>query len=216
MRNIFTTRPIALGIGAALILSCAHLALGMTEIRTAAQDASEPKFVVLYESGNTPTSADTIVLSLGPKMMRGVPKVKPGAVIKISTETSPSLRGIPTAISGGPALIRDAEVLVGWSAIRHPRTAIGWNNDYIFFVQVDGRQSGHSVGMTYSELATYMQKLGCQEALNLDGGGSATFWMLGQVMNSPSRGQDRDIANGLVLVQKPQPSAPRDPAESTK
>ena len=168
------------------------------------------------ESGNTPTSADTIVLSLGPKMMRGVPKVKPGAVLKISTETSPSLRGIPTAISGGPALIRDAEVLVGWSAIRHPRTAIGWNNDYIFFVQVDGRQSGHSVGMTYSELATYMQKLGCQEALNLDGGGSATFWMLGQVMNSPSRGQDRDIANGLVLVQKPQPSAPRDPAESTK
>ena len=95
-------------------------------------------------------------------------------------------------------------MLVGWSAIRHPRTAIGWNKDYIFFVQVDGRQSGHSVGMTYSELANYMVKLGCQEALNLDGGGSATFWMLGQVINSPSRGQSRDIANGLVLIQKPE------------
>lgn len=167
-------------------------------------------------TGNTATTGDTLVLSIGPKLMRSIPKIKPGAVIKISTETSPSLRGIPTAISGGPALIRDAEILVGWSAIRHPRTAIGWNKDYIFFVQVDGRQSGHSVGMTYSELATYMQKLGCQEALNLDGGGSATFWMLGQVMNSPSRGQDRDIANGLVLVQKAPPSTPRDPAETTK
>lgn len=155
------------------------------------------------ESGDTPVAPDTIVLSVGPKLARSVPKLKTGATLKISTETSPSMRGVPTAISGGPALIRDAEILVGWSAIRHPRTALGWNKDYIFFVQVDGRQSGHSVGMTYSELATYMQKLGCQEALNLDGGGSATFWMLGQVMNSPSRGQNRDIANGLVLVQKP-------------
>lgn len=163
------------------------------------------------QSGNSPTSPDTIVLSIGPKLMRSVPKLKPGAVLRISTETSPSLRGIPTAISGGPALIRDAEILVGWSAIRHPRTALGWNKDHIFFVQVDGRQSGHSVGMTYSELAEYMQKLGCQEALNLDGGGSATFWMLGQVMNSPSRGQSRDIANGLVLIQKPPSKEPASP-----
>ena len=155
-------------------------------------------------TGNSPTAGDTIVLSVGPKLMRSVPPLKAGQTVKISTETSPSLKGVPTAISGGPALIRDAEVLVGWSAIRHPRTAIGWNKDYIFWVQVDGRQSGHSVGMTYSELANYMLKLGCQEALNLDGGGSATFWVLGQVINSPSRGEARNIANGLVLVQKPQ------------
>ncbi|MGZ8919834.1 MAG: phosphodiester glycosidase family protein [Limisphaerales bacterium] len=156
----------------------------------------------VHETGNAPTGTNTIILSLGPKLARTVPKPKVGTVIKISTETSPSLKGIPTAISGGPALVRDAEVLVGWSAIRHPRTAVGWNKDFIFFVQVDGRQSGHSVGMTYSELANYMLKLGCEEALNLDGGGSATFWMLGQVINSPSRGQSRDIANGLVLIQK--------------
>ena len=156
------------------------------------------------EKGNSPTSPDTIILSLGPKIDRNVPKVKRGTVIKISTETSPSLKGVPTAISGGPALIRDAEILVGWSAIRHPRTAIGWSKDHIFLVQVDGRQSNHSVGMTYSELAKYMLKLGCEEAMNLDGGGSATFWVLGQVINSPSRGQARDIANGLVLIQTSQ------------
>jgi exopolysaccharide biosynthesis protein len=52
-----------------------------------------------------------------------------------------------------------------------------------------------------------MQTLGCQEALNLDGGGSATVWMLGQVINSPSKGRARDIAHGLVLVQKPQVEA---------
>ncbi|HEX7862997.1 MAG TPA: phosphodiester glycosidase family protein [Verrucomicrobiae bacterium] len=169
--------------------------------------ASEEYTAVVREvrdKGNTATSEDTLVLSLGPKLIRSLPKLKKGDTIKISTETSPSLKDIPTAISGGPALVRDAEIVVGWSAIRHPRAAIGWNKDYIFFVQVDGRQPGHSVGMTYSELAQYMQKLGCQEALNLDGGGSATFWMLGQVMNSPSKGHSRDIANGLILIQKPQ------------
>ena len=172
--------------------------------------ASEEYTAVVREvrnGGNSKTSSDTVILSLGPTLAKKVPKLKKGATIKISTETSPSLKGVQTAISGGPALVRDAEVVVGWSAIRHPRSAIGWNKDHIFLVQVDGRQSGHSVGMTYSEIAEYMQKLGCQEALNLDGGGSATFWMLGQVINSPSKGRPREIANGLVLVQKPQPDA---------
>lgn len=155
------------------------------------------------DAGNTRIAKETMILSIGPKLIKGIPRLKAGEKIKISMETTPSLRDVPTAISGGPALVRDAEVVVGWSAIRHPRTAMGWNKDYIFLVQVDGRQSGHSVGMTYSELANYMQKLGCQEALNLDGGGSATFWVLGQVINSPSKGRPREIANGLVLVQKP-------------
>jgi exopolysaccharide biosynthesis protein len=72
-------------------------------------------------------------------------------------------------------------------------------------VEVDGRQPRLSVGMTYGELAAYMVKLGCQEAMNLDGGGSATFWVYGQVMNSPSEGRDRGMANGLVLIQKDAP-----------
>ena len=159
------------------------------------------------DAGNTRIAKETMILSIGPKLIKGIPKLKAGEKIKISMETTPSLRDVPTAISGGPALVRDAEVVVGWSAIRHPRTAMGWNKDYIFLVQVDGRQSGFSVGMTYSELAEYMVKLGCDEALNLDGGGSATFWMLGQVMNSPSLGKERGIANGLLLVQKPAGSA---------
>jgi exopolysaccharide biosynthesis protein len=86
--------------------------------------------------------------------------------------------------------------------VRHPRTAIGWNNDHFFLVQVDGRQRHLSVGMTPAELADYMAKLGCEGALNLDGGGSATCWVYGQVMNSPSLGQERNMANALVVVQK--------------
>jgi exopolysaccharide biosynthesis protein len=56
--------------------------------------------------------------------------------------------------------------------------------------------------MTLPELADFMHKLGCTEAMNLDGGGSTTFWLNGKVMNSPSDGHERHIANGLILVKK--------------
>ena len=72
----------------------------------------------------------------------------------------------------------------------------------MFHVEVDGRQSGLSVGMTLPELAAYMQKLGCEQAMNLDGGGSATLWVCGNVMNSPSEGQERPGANTLVVFRR--------------
>jgi exopolysaccharide biosynthesis protein len=47
-----------------------------------------------------------------------------------------------------------------------------------------------------------MLKLGCEQAMNLDGGGSATLWALGMVRSSPSEGQERPSPNGLVVVRK--------------
>ena len=57
--------------------------------------------------------------------------------------------------------------------------------------------------MSFQELASYLIKLGCTTAMNLDGGGSASMWAFGQIVNSPSEGQERPIANGLVVVKKP-------------
>ena len=90
----------------------------------------------------------------------------------------------------------------GFLHMRHPRTAFGWNKDYYFLVEVDGRQSNISVGMTFPELADYLVKIGCQEAMNLDGGGSATLWALGAVRNNPSEGDERPSANALVVVRR--------------
>ena len=92
--------------------------------------------------------------------------------------------------------------VTGYLHLRHPRSAIGWNKDYFFMVEVDGRQR-KSLGMTFPELAEYMLKLGCEEAMNLDGGGSATLWVDGEVVNSPSRGRERPAANALALLKKP-------------
>ncbi len=160
------------------------------------------------ETGDTPLSRDSLVLSLGYKLAARTAAVAAGAEVSFSTGTVPDLSGITTAIGGGPTLVRRGRPWE-WSGLqfRHPRSAIGWNKDHIYLVEVDGRQST-SVGMTFPELAGYLVKLGCDEALNFDGGGSATMWVLGQVVNSPSEGRERPGANSLVLFKRPAAAEP--------
>jgi phosphodiester glycosidase len=161
-------------------------------------------------SGDAPLTRDTMVLSLGPVLAASMPAIRSGNTLQIATETVPDLSGAEVAIGGGPALVQDGKPMQwpGFIHMRHPRTALGWNKDYMFMVEVDGRQSNLSVGMTFSELANYLIKLGCSQAMNFDGGGSATLWALGAVRNSPSEGDERPSANALVLVKKKPAPAP--------
>lgn len=168
------------------------------------------------QGNNTSLKGNVMVLSIGPSLARAnasLARIEAGATIKISTATVPDLKGVMTAISGGNVLVRDGKkqnVEVPATGAykyrsmteRHPRTAIGANDTHFFLVQVDGRQPRLSVGMTLNELGAYMAKLGCTLAMSLDGGASSTFWLEGKIMNSPCHGRERDIANGLVLLQK--------------
>ena len=157
------------------------------------------------DAGDTPLQPGLMVFSLGPKLLGDIPPVAPGDVLQISTATSPDMTGCQTAIGGGPRLVVDGKPVEGWSSptVRHPRTALGWNDSHLYLLLVDGRQPGLSVGMSFQELAAYFIKLGCTHAVNLDGGGSASMWVFGQTVNSPSEGKERPIANGLVLIKKP-------------
>ncbi|MBI5386705.1 MAG: phosphodiester glycosidase family protein [Verrucomicrobia bacterium] len=172
--------------------------------------------------GDTLITPDIMVLSVGGKLAAKLPAVESGSVVTLSLNTVPDLTGVRTAIGGGPILashgkkvkLPDAPLgTLGTNSTapyefssmteRHPRTAVGWNRDYFYFVLVDGRQKGLSRGMTLDELSAYMRRLGCQDVMNLDGGGSATLWCKGEIRNSPSEGEERVIANALVAVRKP-------------
>ena len=89
---------------------------------------------------------------------------------------------------------------------RHPRTAAGLTRDRreLILVVVDGRQPGWSVGMTLTELAALMVRLGAHNAINLDGGGSSSFLYRpargAEVSNRPSDGGWRPVANQLAVV----------------
>ena len=159
----------------------------------------------IRRSGNSRIPPGSMVLSLRSSSGNsGATSAVVGDVIAISTETVPNLRGVKTAIGGGPALVSGSRVQpirVARSRERHPRSAVGWNKDEIFFVQVDGRQR-HSSGITLPELAEFMARLKCEEAMNLDGGGSSEIWMNGRILNRPCYGHERSTANVLVVVKK--------------
>lgn len=157
----------------------------------------------IREAGDTPIAPNTMVLSLGPKLAARIPALRVGDRITLSVQTDPDLSGVETAVGGGPILVRGGKP-GEWAPPqpRHPRTAIGWNDRWLYLVVVDGRRQGLSAGMTFPELAALMVRLGCTEALNLDGGGSSTLWLGGRVMNVPSDGRERAIANGLVVLQQ--------------
>lgn len=161
-------------------------------------------------AGNSPLTKNTVVLSIGPSIAARYRSIQTNAPIRFTTMTIPDLTEAETAIGGGPALVRNGKPLrFSTFATRHPRSAVGWNQDYYYFIEVDGRQED-SIGMSFPELATYMSELGCTDALNLDGGGSATLWVYGSVVNSPSQGHERPSANCLVVVQDPQPTVASD------
>ncbi|MEM8875016.1 MAG: phosphodiester glycosidase family protein [Planctomycetota bacterium] len=84
--------------------------------------------------------------------------------------------------------------------VRHPRTAVGVSRDNrtLIVMVIDGRQDGHSVGVTLHELADLMRRHGADDALNLDGGGSSSFVYRNPdgslLTNRPSDGDFREVA----------------------
>lgn len=108
-------------------------------------------------------------------------------------------------IGGHPEILRDGVVVSNSSTLctaRHPRTAGGLSADgtTLILAVVDGRSSA-SRGMTCNELGAFMKELGADDAVNFDGGGSSTMWVKGQgVVNNPSDGTERVVANHLAIV----------------
>jgi exopolysaccharide biosynthesis protein len=158
----------------------------------------------LNSGGNSRLERGVMVISAGPKLASRLSKLKVGSRIAFSTATRPDLAGAKTGLGGGPTLVHDGKPW-HWSnplPFRHPRSAFGWNRDFFFLMQVDGRQVA-SAGMTFEELADYLVRLGCEEAINLDGGGSATLWVEGKVVNRPSQGRERPSCNTIMLIKRP-------------
>ena len=50
-----------------------------------------------------------------------------------------------------------------------------------------------------------MQDLGAISAMNLDGGGSSTMWVEGDVVNRPSDGHERRVTTAVLVLPGPDP-----------
>ncbi len=120
--------------------------------------------------------------------------------------------GGPMLLERGTLRITEAEECcqgVGRGS-RHPRTAAGWTKDgRLLLLVIDGR-SETSRGATLEETAQMLLMHGAEEGLNLDGGGSTTLWVQGEILNQPSDKEgERPVASILALLPKAQDEAPR-------
>jgi len=113
------------------------------------------------------------------------------------------------AAAGFSQILRDGRVLGGHGPPLHPRTAAGVDASgrWLWLLVVDGRQSGVSEGMTTLELAEQMKTLGCDDALNLDGGGSTIMLIADeagrpQIVNRPSGGSPRPLPVMLAIRRR--------------
>lgn len=149
-------------------------------------------------------------------------------------QPSTKWRGIREAVAGGPWLVQNGKPVgkemfesagfnPGFWNQRHPRAAMGLTaQGEVIWVAVDGRQT-HSRGATLPELADLMMKLGATESINLDGGGSTTLVVQNVVVNSPSDGSERPVANLMLLYDEslramasPQPYTLNPPSATLK
>jgi exopolysaccharide biosynthesis protein len=113
--------------------------------------------------------------------------------------------GAKQMVQGNAFVLRNGQPIdpQGMMKVRHPRTVVGLDKDgkTLTILTVDGRRPKTSVGMTGPELGDEMQRLGCDNALNLDGGGSTELVMRDpetgklQVMNNPSDSRERAVAD---------------------
>ena len=132
-----------------------------------------------------------------------------GQQITIRFDFSPDMELI-SALGGGPRLVKAGEPFIPfvWEwfssrifASRAPRTAVGITEaGKLVFVTVDGGSRRNS-GMTLGELARLMVSLGAREAMNLDGGGSATMVVGGRTVNEPSGGEERPVGSALLILR---------------
>jgi hypothetical protein len=126
---------------------------------------------------------------------------------------------LPATVDGdllqaGPLLVRDGTVVdgddEGFSAGasqfdsditegRHPRAALGFDGERLIALVCDGR-SDEDAGLTIGELANAMLVLGAREALNLDGGGSATLVCGGELRNIPRESHGLPVPGGRAIA----------------
>ena len=120
------------------------------------------------------------------------------------------LQAGPLLLAAGEPALSPGEDREGFSAAAHqfdsditrgryPRAALAIAGDRLLAVACDGR-TRRDAGMTLPELADALLQLGATDALNLDGGGSASLVHGGRLRNRPREEHGVDLLEGRPIV----------------
>ncbi len=164
------------------------------------------------ETNSTPIADNQLVLSCSNKSDYYMPlcQMVEGSevTLTISAENGEALQSATEAMGVYNLMALDGQVLTTDKTL-NPRTAIGIKADgsVVLFI-VDGRQANGSKGMNAVDVTSYLMSRGCVTVVNMDGGGSTTMTARYQpgysddarLVNTPSEGSLRSVANGLFFV----------------
>jgi len=112
---------------------------------------------------------------------------------------------VTDVIGGGFALVKDGHVSVDAGCLsylcqKQPRTGVGITAEgKIIIIVVEGRY-WRSRGVTPVQFAHMFVAQGAVDALNLDGGGSSTMVLDGDVVNFTSDGYERSVSSALLIL----------------
>jgi len=120
------------------------------------------------------------------------------------------LQAGPLLVADGRSAVADGSDLEGFSIGarqfdsditdgRFPRAAVARTSRRLLAVACDGRTDSDA-GMTLGELAHALVALGAEEAINLDGGGSASLVHAGHLRNRPREAGGVDLLDGRAIV----------------
>lgn len=171
--------------------------------------------IVTFSSGRPVIPSDGYALAVPESQRHLLLGFRRGQSVKLELVLSPA--GIQQAIQGGPQLVRDGQVQIpyawegfrtGFTFIRTARSAIGITQvGKILLVTVDRRSRTNS-GMNLPELASLLISLGARDAMNLDGGGSATLVVGGRVVSPLPASGERTVSAVLVALRRPPERSP--------
>jgi exopolysaccharide biosynthesis protein len=120
-------------------------------------------------------------------------------------DMSDALQAGPIIVSNGRKNVTAVEEVFFWSKIPdiHPRTAVGYTKEgENIFLVVDGRQPD-SRGVDLNELSILMFDLDCEEAINLDGGGSSALVVNGKLLNRPAGfSTQREVISAIAVFSE--------------
>ncbi|MCE5188019.1 MAG: phosphodiester glycosidase family protein [Eubacteriales bacterium] len=103
----------------------------------------------------------------------------------------------------GPELLENGEIPEKFSINKeNPLSGIGYfEPGHYCFILVDGRQSGYSWGMNYTQFAQVFKDLGCKTAYNLDGGDTAVMTFNGAWRSHPQDEKPRETSDILYICE---------------
>jgi hypothetical protein len=172
------------------------------------------QYAVQSIADNSTRQAAGFYLAIGLNAYGRVGVPNPGDTLAASGDLSPvAISEVEAAVGGGPLILHNGSWNAdpdgpngGEYAARIPSSGAGIASDgTLYLIEVDGRQSDFSVGVTRPEFSALMRSFGASEGLAFDGGGSSALAArtLGdataRLVTSPSDGVERKIADGIYI-----------------